>query len=214
MPISFEDFFKHLKQIDHDCFTEGEIVGRAVYVVHVHEDNAERIIESLKSVYGARIFDVVKPSDVRAPSDEELEKLTPQQKKQWEKASHRWAFRCYIPPSGSETMYTTSEVVEKFIDVLQKALDFDRAALSKALMTNFHCNHVLAESHPTIRCNAIMDDKTGRPTPSVSCWAILNGLIEEVTGERITFKTEHDNMDLRDIADGVDPIVRVLRKTH
>ena len=210
---SFEDFYKHLLQFDKNCIVEGEIAGRTVYVLHIHESNAERTIKTLKDTYGARIFDIVKPSDTLAPSDEELDKLSSEQRKMWEKSSHRWAFRTYIPPAGDERMLITSEVLEKFIAELNEALKYDELALSRLLMTNFPCNLVLAENHKTIKCNAIWDSKLGG-TPSVSCWGVLNGLIEAVTGERLTFKTKYDQPDLRDIAEGKDPIVKVLRKTH
>jgi len=214
MTTAFEDFYKHLLTFDKGAMIEGEIAGRTIYVLHVHESNAKRTIKSLEDVYGARIFDVQTPDDMQKLTDEDLEKLTSDQQKAYDKALHQWAFRVYIPPAGDETMYITSEILEKFIEQLTIALKYDNEALSRALMTNHPCSHMLVDMHPTIRGNAMFDPRIGKSVPSVSAWGILNGLIEAVTGERLTFKTRDDQGDLNDIAEGRDPIVKVMRKTR
>lgn len=211
---SFEDFYKHLLQFDKGAMVEGEIAGRTVYVMHVHEGNAERTIKLLDDVYGARVFDIQKPEDMKKLTDEDLEKLTPEQRKAYEKAVHQWAFRIYIPPSSDERVFITSEIIEKFVEQMAIALKYDPEAISRALMTNYVCDHTLVENHPTIRGNAMWDPRAGKSVPSISAWGVLNGLIEAVTGERLTFKTRDDTGDLQDIAEGRDPIVKVLRKTH
>ena len=198
--MNYMEQLKMLRTWDKDVVVEGEIAGRTVFLMHIHQSNAESCIQQLKED-GGRVVDVTKPQDKCRQVDGEND--------EW---GNHWVFRVYFPPVGADHVFITSEIMEKAATYFQRLLKLDRLAISRLLFSNCPCEHELVDpSHDLVRRNAIFG-ADGKPAAAVSAWGLINGMLQAITGERLGFVTMEDEHDLNGIASGKNPLKAIVRE--
>lgn len=200
--VAIDEFYKYLQSRAQEVQIEGEYVTSTVFAVHVTDRKSEQLMAEIKGSFGARIFDYVPP--VEWPDDQP-------DTRDANDPSRLAAFRCYVPPTSDDEIFTTtSELMERFEQALNRMLEMDPNAIRRLMSQNFQCSVAFAEGHEHVRCNAVMDREQGA-TPTITPWALLTGLLEEVLGERMNLKTEDDDQ----IQPGkIIPIERFIRGKH
>lgn len=198
---------ERLRQFDKDLVVEGEIAKRTLYRLHIHESNAEKVIKVITGE-GGRVHDVTKPSDKCRQVNPDA---TDEEKESIEKYARHWIFRVYFPPSGSDHVFITSEIVEKVVKYLNEILALDKEGVTRALFHNLPVHHDLVMNHHALQGN-VVHGPDGRPMPSVSAWGIIQGLMTVLVGERMGYVTDEDTNDLNKLATGENTVKTFVRE--
>ena len=201
--VAVDEFYKFLQSRSQAVEMEGEYVTSTVFAVHVTEKKAQVLMDAVKDAFGGRVFDYCPAAEWPDDQPDTRDANDP---------SRLAAFRCYIPPTADDEIFTsTSELMERFERALNNMLDADPDAIRRLMSQNFACQVSFAENHKHVRCNAVLDPTTHKATPTITPWALLTGLLEEVLGERMNLKTAEDQQ----IQPGrIIPIERFMRAKH